>query len=165
MISPIHDQAMEEKTHHKCCSNARIRSQLSRAEFFPGAYPAALLSAYAFTRLTRGKLESIGESLNEADGEENLPEAKGRHHEEIINGGAAVLEHGEGHELLGQEANNAEHANTSVLELSLAKPAEVEVVGEANGVEANVTSVGSIELGRALEERNSEVILLHPGAP
>ncbi len=120
---------------------------------------------HASIRLTRGKLESIGEGLNEADGEENLPEASGGHHEEIIDGGAAVLEHGEGNELLDQEANNAKHANTAVLELSLAEPAEVEVVGEANGVEANVTGVGSIELGRALEERNSEVILLHPEAP
>ena len=109
--------------------------------------------------LTGGKLEVVGEGLDEADGEEHLPEAGGGDNEEVVDGGLAVGEHGEGHELLDKEADDTEHANTSVLELGLAEPAEVEVVGEANGVKADVTGEGAIELGGALEEGNGEVLL------
>jgi hypothetical protein len=45
-----------------------------------------------------------------------------------------------------------------VLELSLAKPLEVEVVGEANGVKANIAREGAIESRGALKEGQGVVL-------
>jgi hypothetical protein len=46
--------------------------------------------------------------------------------------------------LLNEDASGGKHTNTSVLELSLTEPLEVDEVSEAEGVEANVAGHGSI---------------------
>ena len=52
--------------------------------------------------------------------------------EVAVNGGDAGLEHGQGEDLGDDQAERAKHANPPVLELRLAQPAEVKVVGEAH---------------------------------
>ena len=104
-------------------------------------------------------LEVVREELDGTDGEEHLPEARSGDDEEVIEGSGAVLELGKVDSLLGNHAGEGEHANTAVLELSLAKPLEVEVVGEANGVKANIAREGAIESRGALKE--GEGVVLH----
>eukprot|EP00961_Rhodomonas_salina_P004375 59983-Rhodomonas_salina.1 len=95
----------------------------------------------------------------------HLPESAGRDGEEGL-GGDLVVEAREGELdlLLGDEAQAAEHADAAVLQLSLAQPLQVEVVGEAERVEANVTSHGTVKRGRARQERHGvrPVLHLHP---
>jgi hypothetical protein len=118
--------------------------------------------------VARGQLEVVREELNSADGEEHLPQASGGHNEEVVDGGSAVLELGQARNLLRDHAGEGEHAHASVLELSLAQPLDVKVVGEANGVEAHIAGQGAVEGGGALEEGHSQVAVvaerLHAGA-
>ena len=105
-----------------------------------------------------GHLEVVREELDGTDGEEHLPEARRGNDEEVIEGSGAVLELGKSDSLLDNHAGEGEHANTAVLELSLAKPLEVEVVGEANGVKANIAREGAIESRGALKEGQGVVL-------
>ena len=116
--------------------------------------------------VTGGDLAAVGEHLDAAEGEEDLPQARGGHGEERIEGELGV-EAGEGevHELLGPETEAAEHADAAVLELSLAQPLQIEVVGEAKGVETDVTGHGAVERRWAGEEGHGlRPVKLHLGA-
>ena len=105
--------------------------------------------------VTRGDLAVVGENLDAAEGEEDLPQAGGGHGEEGVEGELGVeAREGEVHELLGPEAEAAKHADAAVLELSLTEPLQIEVVGEAEGIEANVTGHGAVEGRGAGQERN-----------
>ena len=105
--------------------------------------------------VARGDLAAVGENLDTAEGEEDLPEAGSGDGEEGIEGELGV-EAGEGEvgALLHPEAEAAKHADAAVLELSLTEPLQIEVVGEAEGIEANVTSHGAVEGRGAGQERN-----------
>mmetsp|Transcript_85287 Transcript_85287/g.124819 ORF Transcript_85287/g.124819 Transcript_85287/m.124819 type:complete len:228 (+) Transcript_85287:333-1016(+) len=61
-------------------------------------------------------------------------------------------EHGKMEELGDEQAHDAEHGNTTVLELSLPKPVHVIVVREAAGIETNVASQGAVETRGLLQE-------------
>ena len=105
---------------------------------------------------------AVGEDLDSSEGEEDLPEPAGGDSEEGLDG-ELLAEAGKGELelLLDQETERSEHANASVLELGLAEPLEVEVVGEAERVEANVASHGSVKSRRAGEEGDSVGAVLH----
>jgi hypothetical protein len=59
---------------------------------------------------------------------------------------------GGGGGLLHDPAEHGKHGNAAVLELSLAEHLHVEHLGEAKGVEANVTRERAVEVGGLLEE-------------
>ena len=95
----------------------------------------------------------VREGLEGADGDEDLGPAGGA---DVVEGLEGVG--GEGGKLgklgeLGEDhAKGGEHADAAVLDLGLAKPLEVIVVGEAKGVKSRVAGQGAVELGGALEE-------------
>jgi hypothetical protein len=104
----------------------------------------------------------VGDDLDGAEGEEDLPETASGDREEGL-GGDGVVEAGEGELdlLLDKEAEGTEHADAAVLELGLAEPLEVKVVGEAEGVEANVAGHGAVKGRGAGEERHGVGLVLH----
>mmetsp|Transcript_30663 Transcript_30663/g.64162 ORF Transcript_30663/g.64162 Transcript_30663/m.64162 type:complete len:244 (-) Transcript_30663:144-875(-) len=119
--------------------------------------------------VTRGALALEGleegnytEQLNERDPENDLlATALG---DEVIVGvdGGELGEEREGVNLLDNESEDSEHSEAAVLELSLTQNAEIENIGEAQGIEANVAGQGTIQVGRALEEGNGRgEIALH----
>mmetsp|Transcript_9337 Transcript_9337/g.31238 ORF Transcript_9337/g.31238 Transcript_9337/m.31238 type:complete len:230 (-) Transcript_9337:50-739(-) len=55
-------------------------------------------------------------------------------------------------DVLNNHSSGSKHADTSVLQLSLTKPAHVDDVGKAERVKANITNPGSIESRGALQE-------------
>ena len=59
---------------------------------------------------------------------------------------------GSGGGLLDDPAEDGKHGNAAVLKLSLAENLHVEHLGEAKGVEANVTGEGAVKVGGLLEE-------------
>ena len=63
--------------------------------------------------------------------------------------------------LLDEATEGGKHAHASVLELGLTEPLDVILLGEAEGVEANVTDHGAVEGGGAGEEGNRRGVLLH----
>ncbi len=111
-------------------------------------------------------LAAVREHLDAAEGEEDLPEAGGGDGEEGVEGELGVKAgKGKVDALLHPEAEAAEHADAAVLELSLAEPLKVEIVGEAKGVEADITGHGAVEGGGAREERHGlRPVKLHLGA-
>ncbi len=110
----------------------------------------------------RGELARVAENLNETKSEENLPESASRNREEGL-GGQLVVEAGERQVglLLNDEAEGGKHGNAAVLQLGLAQPLDVEIVGEAKRVKANIAGQGSIQPGRAGEERHGDRLILH----
>ena len=115
--------------------------------------------------VARGDLATVGEDLDATQGEKNLPEAGGGDGEESIERQLGV-EAGQGQvdTLLHPEPEAAEHADAAVLQLSLAEPLDVEIVGEPEGVETNVTRHGAVQRGRAREERHRlRAVELHLG--
>mmetsp|Transcript_30666 Transcript_30666/g.64173 ORF Transcript_30666/g.64173 Transcript_30666/m.64173 type:complete len:245 (-) Transcript_30666:130-864(-) len=113
----------------------------------------------------RGDLAGVAENLNGAEGEEDLPQATGRDSEESL-GSKLVVEARKRQVglLLNDEAESAEHGNTAMLQLSLTEPLQVEIVGEAERVKANVAGKGSIQPGRAGKERHGDRLILHAHA-
>ena len=107
-------------------------------------------------------LEVVGEVLDHAAEDEDLPQAASGDLEEGL-GGNGVGGGGEGelHELLDNAAEGGEHGNAAVLELSLAEPVKRVLGGEAKGVEANVANHGAVEGSRAGEEGHRGRVLLH----
>jgi hypothetical protein len=112
-----------------------------------------------------GQLALVGDDLESTEGEEDLPEAASRNAEEGLSG-ELVVETGEGEvvELLGDDTEGTKHTDTSVLELGLTEPLQVEVVGEAKGVEADIAGHGSVKCGRAGQERHGVGLVLHAHA-
>jgi len=109
--------------------------------------------------VTGCQLELVRGELDGADCEKHLPEASSGDHEEVIDRGGAVRELGKAHSLLGNHAGPCEHAHATVLELGLTEPLDIKVVGEANGIEANIAGKGAVERGGALEEGHGKVLL------
>ncbi len=110
----------------------------------------------------RGELALVGDDLDSSEGEENNPKAASGDGEEGLSGELVVeAVEGEVGELLGDDTEGSEHANTSVLELSLTEPLQVEVVAESEGIEANIASHGAVQHGRAGQEGHGVGLLLH----
>ncbi len=123
------------------------------------------IKPYQIEGAHRGDLARVAENLNSTEGEEDLPEATGRDSEESL-GGKLVVEARKRQVglLLNNEAEGTEHGNTAMLQLSLAEPLQVEIVGEAERVKSNVAGKGSIQPGRAGKERHGDRLILHAQA-
>ena len=65
-----------------------------------------------------------------------------------------LVEEREGVDLLDDVSQRGKHSNATVLQLSLAKDAEIENLGEAERIEASVTRERAIEISRLLKEGN-----------
>ncbi len=101
--------------------------------------------------------------LDDGDGAENLEKAEPDEellHGALLDGGVmessdlSVAE-GPGHarelvHILDNETGRGEHANTTVLDLSLTKPAQVDEAGESERIEANIAYESSIQSSWAL---------------
>mmetsp|Transcript_8933 Transcript_8933/g.33693 ORF Transcript_8933/g.33693 Transcript_8933/m.33693 type:complete len:219 (+) Transcript_8933:172-828(+) len=97
--------------------------------------------------------------LDGADHEENLKEAGGRGGLERLDAvlgreGVAQAVH-----FLCEDAGGGEHANAAVLKLRLAQLREVVAVGEAEGVEADVSRELSVEVRRLVGEGDGRALL------
>mmetsp|Transcript_32143 Transcript_32143/g.44874 ORF Transcript_32143/g.44874 Transcript_32143/m.44874 type:complete len:389 (+) Transcript_32143:188-1354(+) len=74
-----------------------------------------------------------------------------------VNGLQSVRRGGKARELkvlLGHEANSCQHANSSMLQLSLSKPFDVKGVGEAQRIELRIATHQTAEVGRLRQERH-----------
>ena len=110
----------------------------------------------------RGDLSVVGKDLESAEEKENLPESASRHREESLGGELVVEARARKLDLLlDDEAEGGKHRNASVLQLSLAQPLDIEIVREAERVKANIASQGTIQPGRAGEERHGDRLVLH----
>jgi hypothetical protein len=95
----------------------------------------------------------VREGLDGADGDEDLGPAGGADVVEGLEGvGGEGSKLGKLGELREDHAKGGKHADAAVLDLGLAEPLEVIVVGEAKGVKARVAGEGAVELGGALKE-------------
>jgi hypothetical protein len=111
------------------------------------------------TRLAVAALEHLDDGNGTEDLEETEPEEELLHsallHSRIVESSNLQVTEGLGDtrelvDILDNEAGGGEHANTAVLELSLAEPAEVDQARESERIEANVTNEGAIQGSRAL---------------
>jgi hypothetical protein len=84
------------------------------------------------------------EDLNEGDPEDDLGAASLLHEVVVRVNGSHLREEGEGVLLLNEEAKNGKHGEAAVLELGLAKHAEVEHVGEALSVHIHQSSLSTV---------------------
>lgn len=94
---------------------------------------------------------------------------------ELHHGGSRelALKAGDGGDILDDHAGGGKHGNAAVLDLSLTGPVKVEPVGETEGIEADVTNHGAIEVLRAVSSgdgvnakalNNAVLPQLHGGA-
>ena len=74
--------------------------------------------------------------------------------EEVVINSDALLEEREGENLRDNQTDHTEHSNTAVLDLSLLKPLDVDVVRQAKRIEADVAREGAIKTLRLRQERN-----------
>ena len=94
-----------------------------------------------------GDVALVGPELHNATPEDDLEHGGGT---DDGGGEVGVIDvgvSGDGDVLLLPEAEAGEHGGTGVLDLGLAEPLHVEVVGEAEGVEADITNVSLGVLG------------------
>ena len=100
-----------------------------------------------------GDVALVGPELHDAAPEDDLEHGRraddGGGEVGVVNVGVAR----DGDVLLLPEAEAREHGGAGVLDLGLAEPLHVEVVGEAEGVEANVADI-SLEVLGLSEERD-----------
>jgi len=85
-----------------------------------------------------GDVALVGPELHDSSPEDDLAHGGGADdgggEVRVVDGGEA----GEGPPLLHDEADGGEHGHAAVLDLGLAEPLHVEVVGEAQGIEAGI---------------------------
>ena len=100
-----------------------------------------------------GNVTVVGPELKDSHTKDNL-----EHGRDSDRGGGEVgvinvCVSRDGGELLNDESNGGKHGGSSVLDLGLAEPLHVEVIGEAKGVETNISNVSLQVLGVSQERK------------
>jgi len=89
------------------------------------------------------------------EGNRAQSKTSGPHRVNTVVRGHTSGKHGKLIELGGEQAHDAEHGNTAVLELSLPKPVYVKVGREADGVEPDIAGQGAVQPRGLLQEGHS----------